>query len=305
MQLVSTKSLTDLFGLFKEKVECVLLNACYSEVQAEAIHQHIDCVIGMERAITDKAAINFSTAFYDALGAGRNYKDAFEFGCNNIDLNGIPESLTPKIKARNNPKTLFLPNSKEKNMSGDTPKESFHERTINTGGGNYNEHIGRDYVQGNYNAGGFSVGGSVGGGINNVQGDNNRTIQGDNNQGVLGDNNQVTQQNKVDADPEAPLTKDDIVKLLAELESLVRGSELPAETKEEAIDDLSAAKKATDKEEPKKNIALANLESVAQTLEKTSKSVDAGQKLWNTTKPIIVKVASWLGAAAGSHLLGL
>jgi hypothetical protein len=37
-------------------------------------------------------------------------------------------------------------------MAGDTPKESFHERTINTGGGNYNERIDGSYIQGNYYA---------------------------------------------------------------------------------------------------------------------------------------------------------
>jgi uncharacterized protein YjbI with pentapeptide repeats len=155
------------------------------------------------------------------------------------------------------------------------------------------------------NPGGFSVGGSVGGNVNNVQGDNNRAVQGDNNQAVLGDNNQVTQQNQVGEDNGESLTKEDVVKLLAQLETLIQGAELPAETKEEVIEDLDSAKKATDKEEPKKNIALANLESVAETLEKTSKGVDAGQKIWTTAKPIIVKVATWLGAAAGSHLLGL
>ncbi len=70
-----------------------MLNACYSETQALAIYDYIDCVIGMERAVSDKAAIHFSTAFYDALGAGRSYKEAFDFGCNNIDLNGIPVFL--------------------------------------------------------------------------------------------------------------------------------------------------------------------------------------------------------------------
>ena len=35
-------SLARLFKLFKDKVECVLLNACYSEVQAAAIHQHVE-----------------------------------------------------------------------------------------------------------------------------------------------------------------------------------------------------------------------------------------------------------------------
>ncbi|MHC5831026.1 MAG: pentapeptide repeat-containing protein, partial [Nostoc sp.] len=83
------------------------------------------------------------------------------------------------------------------------------------------------------NPGGFSVGGSVGGDIRNLQGDNNRAVQGDNNQGVLGDNNQVTQQNQVGADTGESLTKEDVVKLLAQLETLIKGAELPADTKEE------------------------------------------------------------------------
>ncbi|MEA5464866.1 AAA-like domain-containing protein [Leptothoe sp. PORK10 BA2] len=100
MQLVSAPSLARLFKLFKDKVECVLLNACYSEVQAAAIHQHIDCVIGMNQAIGDRAAIEFAVGFYDGLGAGRSYGDAFEFGVSAIDLEGIPETATPQLKQR-------------------------------------------------------------------------------------------------------------------------------------------------------------------------------------------------------------
>ncbi len=100
MQLVSTESLARLFGLFQNKIECVLLNACYSEAQALAIHQHIDYVIGMNQTIGDKAAIKFAVGFYNALGAGRSYEDCFEFGCTSVDLQGIPESETPVIQAR-------------------------------------------------------------------------------------------------------------------------------------------------------------------------------------------------------------
>lgn len=155
------------------------------------------------------------------------------------------------------------------------------------------------------NPGGFSIGGSVGRDINIVQGNNNRTVQGDNNQALLGDGNRVTQQNQVGATAETTLTKDDIIKLFAELEGLIKKAELPEDTKEEVIEDLSAAKRATDKEEPNKKRALERLTSVTETLEKTSKSVEAGQKIWTVAKPIITKVALWLGAAAGSHLLGL
>ena len=155
------------------------------------------------------------------------------------------------------------------------------------------------------NPGGFSIGGSVGRDINIVQGNNNRTVQGDNNQAVLGDGNRVTQQNQVGATAETTLTKDDIIKLFAELEGLIKKAELPEDTKEEVIEDLGAAKRATDKEEPNKKRALERLTSLTETLEKTSKSVEAGQKIWTVAKPIITKVALWLGAAAGSHLLGL
>ena len=176
-----------------------------------------------------------------------------------------------------------------------------NDRTIHTGGSNYNECIEGDYTEikevGNMtnNQGGFSVGGDIGGNVNNVQGDNN--------QGELGDNNQVTQQNQVGDTP--PLTKEKVIELLVELEALVKGAELPEETKEEVVEDLSSAKKAANREEPNKNRALDRLGSVAETLEKTSKTVESGQKLWSKAKPIMVKVASWLGAAAGSHLLGL
>ncbi|MHC5822362.1 MAG: AAA-like domain-containing protein [Nostoc sp.] len=110
MQLVSTESLARLFKLFKDKVECVLLNACYSEVQAEAIYQHINCVVGMNRAIGDRAAIKFAVGFYDALGADRSYEDAYEFGCSAIDLESIPESSTPVLKSRNNPQGAISAN---------------------------------------------------------------------------------------------------------------------------------------------------------------------------------------------------
>ncbi|MBD2778511.1 AAA-like domain-containing protein [Iningainema tapete] len=104
LQLVSTRSLARLFKLFQDKVECVLLNACYSEVQAQAIHQNVDCVIGMSQVVGDRTAIEFAVGFYDALGAGRSYEDAFEFGCTSIDLEGIPESETPVLKTRNSEK---------------------------------------------------------------------------------------------------------------------------------------------------------------------------------------------------------
>ena len=102
IKLVDSEALANLFKLFSNRVECVVLNACYSEVQAEAITQHVDYVIGMSQAIGDRAAIEFAIGFYTALGAGESIEFAYELGRNAIQLEGIAEHLTPVLKI--NPK---------------------------------------------------------------------------------------------------------------------------------------------------------------------------------------------------------
>jgi hypothetical protein len=98
-QLVPTEALANLFKRFATRgLECVVFNACYSELQAKAIAEHIDYVVGMSSAIGDKAAIQFAVGFYDELGAGWSYEDAYHGGCDAIALQGIPEEHTPVFK---------------------------------------------------------------------------------------------------------------------------------------------------------------------------------------------------------------
>jgi hypothetical protein len=97
---VPSEALSGLFKLCSDHVRCVMLNACYSEVQATAISNHIEYVVGMSQGIGDDAAISFSVGFYDALGAGADIQRAFEFGQNAISLLGIPEGMTPVLKTR-------------------------------------------------------------------------------------------------------------------------------------------------------------------------------------------------------------
>jgi hypothetical protein len=78
VQTVHPDALASLFELVTDHVRCVILNACYSEIQAKAIATHIDYVIGMNKKIGDKAAIAFSGGFYKALGGGRSIEDAFK-----------------------------------------------------------------------------------------------------------------------------------------------------------------------------------------------------------------------------------
>lgn len=105
-QLVSTDALARLFKLLKSHVQCVILNACYSEIQAKAINEHIEYVVGMKQAIGDRAAINFSKGFYRALGNGKSIEEAFEFGCNAIDLQSLPDYLTPILLKKKDQLTI-------------------------------------------------------------------------------------------------------------------------------------------------------------------------------------------------------
>jgi hypothetical protein len=97
-KLVEATPLANLFKAFSTRgLECVVLNACYSVFQAEAIAQHVNYVVGMNRAIGDRAAIEFSFGFYSALGAGESIEFAYELGCIAIQMEGISEQLTPVL----------------------------------------------------------------------------------------------------------------------------------------------------------------------------------------------------------------
>ena len=99
-QLVPTRALARLFQQVSS-VECVLLNACYSDSQAQAISQFVSCVIGMNQPIGDVAAISFTRGFYTALGHDSSYEAAYEMGRTAIDLEDIADEVsTPVLRTR-------------------------------------------------------------------------------------------------------------------------------------------------------------------------------------------------------------
>jgi len=98
---VKKEALGLLFSVLKDNIRCVMLNACYSAEQAEAIAEHIDCVIGMSDKIDDRAATAFAAAFYQALGFGRDVQTAFNLGCIQIDMGGLEDADKPKLIAKN------------------------------------------------------------------------------------------------------------------------------------------------------------------------------------------------------------
>ncbi len=109
---VSKEALVHLFRALKDNIRVVVLNACFSRPQAEAITGEIDCAIGMMRAIGDDAAITFAASFYRAVGFGRSIQEAFDQGIAALLLDGSLEGKTPVLLSGRNtaPDKVFLIN---------------------------------------------------------------------------------------------------------------------------------------------------------------------------------------------------
>ena len=99
-QLVSTEALEKTFGAAGSSVQLVVLNACYSEAQAQALLPHVGCVVGMSGAIRDDAARSFAIGFYGGLGERESVAAAYQQGCAALHLEGLHGSARPQLAIR-------------------------------------------------------------------------------------------------------------------------------------------------------------------------------------------------------------
>jgi hypothetical protein len=83
---VPVAAIGGLFAILNAGLQCVVLNACYTDRQAVEIAKHVPCVIGVSKTLGDDAAIAFAASFYLALGFGKSIKVAFDLGRNQIAL---------------------------------------------------------------------------------------------------------------------------------------------------------------------------------------------------------------------------
>lgn len=88
---VAEVSATAIEGLVKlsESVQCLVLNACFSESVARQVKVHVKAVIGCTVEIDDDAAIAFTRAFYRALRHGHLVQRAYDLALNDLQLNGM------------------------------------------------------------------------------------------------------------------------------------------------------------------------------------------------------------------------
>lgn len=92
------RHLAELFGIFKNRLRCVVLNACYSGLQAEPIAHQVGAAVARDEAVPDQAAIVFAEHFYEGLGFGRTLRESFELGCWQVKAQGEwGASALPKL----------------------------------------------------------------------------------------------------------------------------------------------------------------------------------------------------------------
>jgi esterase/lipase superfamily enzyme len=97
---LAPEQLAELLAIVRERLECVILNACFSLEIADALVDQVRCLIGMDTEIDDESAVRFAAGFYRGLGSGMNYYKAFELGRNEINLSNLPDVTVPQFITR-------------------------------------------------------------------------------------------------------------------------------------------------------------------------------------------------------------
>ena len=67
-------------------IQLVVLNACFTDLQASAVARSVTAVIGTTDAVDDDAARRFATAFYRTLADGYSVGEAFRDGRDAVDI---------------------------------------------------------------------------------------------------------------------------------------------------------------------------------------------------------------------------
>ncbi len=98
--VVSDEKLAALLGLFSENLRCLVLNACYSEVQAKVLIRHVPYIVAMKSAVPDETAIRFAVAFYESIGAGRDVPFSFRFAMAALGLEDTAGAAIPVLIER-------------------------------------------------------------------------------------------------------------------------------------------------------------------------------------------------------------
>jgi hypothetical protein len=99
-QLVTARALAMMIESAADFSRVVVLNACYSDTQANALCRVVDCVVGMTGAIGDDAARSFAVGLYRALGNRRSVGNAIAHAAATLAAKQVPDEHLPRWRTR-------------------------------------------------------------------------------------------------------------------------------------------------------------------------------------------------------------
>jgi CHAT domain len=99
-QQVSAQALSMIINATARSARVVVLNSCYSTVQAEVLRTKVDCIVSMAGAIGDDAARAFAIRFYGALGNRRSIGNAVAQGIAALMAKQLPDEILPRCVTR-------------------------------------------------------------------------------------------------------------------------------------------------------------------------------------------------------------
>ncbi|HYW11131.1 MAG TPA: CHAT domain-containing protein [Longimicrobium sp.] len=97
---VGAAALKQFFQAYRGQIRVVVLNACHSHAQAEAIAEAVGCAIGTPSSISDNAAVAFSAAFYSSIAFGNSVLVAFDQARATLNMEDFAEDEWPVLVAR-------------------------------------------------------------------------------------------------------------------------------------------------------------------------------------------------------------
>jgi hypothetical protein len=74
---LSNEDLAETLRILRGRIELVVLNACSSSSAAALAVRAVGCVVAMDDAVDDQAAVRFAAELYRSLAFGRSVQDAF------------------------------------------------------------------------------------------------------------------------------------------------------------------------------------------------------------------------------------
>jgi hypothetical protein len=102
--VIPVDGLVDLFRTFGGSVDCILVNACDTELLTRELSAVVPYAIGMRQPVRDTSSIRFSTGFYQALAAGKSIEEAFQLGVIMLKMTPSgPDASAPVLFRRDLP----------------------------------------------------------------------------------------------------------------------------------------------------------------------------------------------------------